>query len=129
MKENWAVFFDGQCRLCSKSVRWIIRNDRRKRFTFIPLQAVHQQETKRQNGTLDITGDPRDQTDTVLLLLDGKEYVRSGAILRIALRLRFPWPMLGIFFLVPPFIRDAAYMLVARNRKSWFGEEPCCYVP
>ncbi len=129
MKEGWTVFFDGHCRLCSRSVRWIIRNDRRKRFTFIPLQALQQEENKRQNGTLDLTVDPRGQSDTVLLVLDGKEYVRSGAILRIALRLRFPWPMLGIFFLVPPFIRDAAYRLVARNRKSWFGEEPSCYVP
>lgn len=109
MKVPILVLYDGHCRLCSSSVKWIMRNDVHKRFSFKALQ---------------LRDDP-----TVVLILKGKRYERSSAVLRIALRLRFPWPLLGIFFLVPPMIRDSVYTLVARNRKKWFGEHLDCYIP
>ena len=71
----------------------------------------------------------RPEGDTVLLLMNEKIYHRSGAALRIATRLRFPWPLLGIFLLVPPFLRNGIYNLVARNRKRWFGTRSTCYLP
>jgi len=102
MKERWMVIYDGQCRFCSRWVRWIIRNDVHRRFSFKALQAL--------------------ESDTVQLLMEGKQYGRSSAVLQIVIRLRFPWPLLGIFFMVPRFIRDPFYNLVARNRRLWFGE-------
>jgi predicted DCC family thiol-disulfide oxidoreductase YuxK len=102
MRENRVVFYDGGCRLCNWCVRWIIRNDVHGRFSFKALESV--------------------ESDTVQLFMEGKRYERSSAILQIAVRLRFPWPLLGIFFLVPRFLRDPLYNLVARNRRGWFGE-------
>jgi predicted DCC family thiol-disulfide oxidoreductase YuxK len=107
MKENYSVLYDGHCKLCSKSVRWISNNDVRKKFTF-KAQTI--------------------PSDTVQLIMDGKQYERSSAVLRIAVHLRFPWPLLGIFYLVPGFIRDAIYLQVARRRKRWFGEETRCVI-
>jgi predicted DCC family thiol-disulfide oxidoreductase YuxK len=68
-------------------------------------------------------------TETVLLVIGGKHFERSSAVLQIAIRLRFPWPLLGFFFVLPRFIRDPLYDLVARNRKRWFGERATCYIP
>ena len=107
MKERYLVLYDGHCRLCSKSVRWISNNDVRKKFTF-KAQTI--------------------PSDTVQLIMDGKRYERSTAVLRIAIHLRFPWPLLGFFFLVPPFIRDRIYMLIALRRKHWSGEETGCVI-
>ena len=76
-----------------------------------------EQELERDDSVKD-----DDPFETVVLMLKGKRYERSSAVLRIALHLRFPWPLLGIFFLVPARIRDSLYDLVARNRKKWFGE-------
>lgn len=129
MKESWTVIYDGQCRLCSRSVRWIKRNDVRRSFRCIPWQVYRQGEEGEHKGGLDPAWDLQDPADTVLLIRGAKVYVRSSAILRIALRLRFPWPMLGMLFLVPPLIRDAVYKQIARNRTSWFGEESGCYIP
>jgi len=111
MKPNRVIRYDGYCNLCSATVRWVIRRDRNKRFRFQALEK----------------GGP--ETDTVLLEQEGKTYRRSTAILRIATGLPFPWPLLGIFFLVPRRIRDALYDWVARNRKKWFGARSACYIP
>jgi len=117
MEERLMILYDGYCHLCSRSVQWIIRNDRRGRFTYKALQ---------EEG---LPGTLEEARDTVQLLMAGKRYERSTAALMIAARLRFPWPLLGIFFLVPRFFRDALYKLVARNRKRWFGERSTCYLP
>jgi len=116
------VHYDAHCKLCSWSVRWIRRNDVHKRFSFKALQAMdHSLEMGKQGASEDSVEDD-DPFETVVLMLKEKRYERSSAVLRIALHLRFPWPLLGIFFLVPVRIRDSLYDLVARNRKRWFGE-------
>ena len=116
------VLYDAHCKLCSWSVRWIIRNDVHKRFSFKALQAMDHPLEMGKLGAKDDSLEDDDPFETVVLMLKGKRYERSSAVLRIALHLRFPWPLLGIFFLVPARIRDSLYKLVARNRKRWFGE-------
>ena len=117
MEERMIILYDGYCHLCSRSVQWIIWNDRRARFTFMALQDADLPGTLKQPG------------DTVQLLLAGKRYERSTAALMIAIRLRFPWPLLGVLFIIPLFVRDGLYKMVARNRKRWFGERSTCYIP
>lgn len=116
MEERMIILYDGYCHLCSRSVQWIIRNDRKARFTFKPLQDE------------DLPGMLEQAGDTLQLIMAGKRYERSTAVLMIAVRLRFPWPLLGILYIVPPFIRDALYMLVARMRNV-FGSRNTCYMP
>jgi len=117
MEERLIILYDGYCNLCSHSVQWIIRNDRRARFTYKALQ---------EEGH---PGIPEEANDTVQLLMAGKKFERSTAALMIVVRLRFPWPLLGFLFIVPPFIRDGFYKMLARNRKRWFGERSTCYIP
>jgi predicted DCC family thiol-disulfide oxidoreductase YuxK len=128
MGEIGIVFYDGHCRLCSRSVRWVVRNDRSKRFTYSALPPPGRSGRDLQNEAAGCAVNRSGETDSVLLLLDGRWYERSSAVLQIALRLRFPWPLLGIFFIVPRFLRDPLYDLVARNRKRWFGEDAACYI-
>ena len=122
----WTILYDGYCNLCSSSVRWIVRNDRKKRFNYIPLQ------DDRARTMLEETAGPgpdRKGIDSVVLVAGDKVFFRSAAALRIASRLRFPWPLLTVFFLVPAPARDWLYDLVARNRKRWFGQRETCYLP
>lgn len=110
------ILYDGYCGLCSRTVKWVKRNDPKGRFSFQPLQDKDLTE-----GGL--------SGDTVVLLEKGKRYERSTAAIRIAMSLRFPWPLLVFLIIVPPFIRDGVYNVVARNRKRWFGEHTTCYLP
>jgi len=128
MGEIGIVFYDGHCRLCSRSVRWVIRNDRSKRFTYSALPAPGRSGLDGKNEAAACTVNRTGEVDSVLLFLDGRWYERSSAVLQIALRLRFPWPLLGLFYIVPRFLRDALYNLVARNRKRWFGEHEACFI-
>ena len=155
MEGKWIVGYDGYCHLCSRAVRWIRKNDRKQRFRLVPLQQEEAMqfhpaasvsprppsETRIQQQSKPTNPEIRDQQqskptqapigspDTVLLQMNGEVYDRSTAVLKIALHLRFPWPLLGIFLLVPRFLRDPVYNWVARNRKRWFWERSACYVP
>ena len=117
------IFFDGYCVLCSRSVRFVYRNDPRGRFSFATLES---ELYRRPAG--DASGDSR-SAGTGVLYRDGKMYVRSAAALQIARGLRFPWPLAVVFFVVPRFLRDAVYDRVARNRYRWFGRLTSCFVP
>lgn len=69
-------------------------------------------------------------TTNSIILVDGDGlHERSDAALRIALGLRFPFPLLFVFVLIPKRIRDAVYTVIAKNRYRWFGTSPSCPLP
>ncbi len=117
------ILFDGFCNLCNASVQFVIRRDRRGRFKFAALQSEAGQAMVREAGGGEVT------LDSVLLIADGKIYQRSAAALRIARRLDGCWPVLFVFIIIPPPLRDFIYNWIARNRYRWFGRREECMVP
>ena len=53
----------------------------------------------------------------------------QSAVLRSLRHLRGPVRWLQPLLLIPAFLRDPLYDLVARNRYRWFGRRPSCFVP
>jgi predicted DCC family thiol-disulfide oxidoreductase YuxK len=51
------------------------------------------------------------------------------AVLRIARRLPFPWPLAYALIVVPRPVRDWFYDLIARHRYRWFGKRDHCMLP
>lgn len=117
------VLFDGVCNLCNGSVRFIIERDPRARFQFAPLQSPA------ADRLIAAQADRASLPDSIVLVDEGRLYVRSAAALRIARGLRFPWPLAWVFILVPRPIRDWVYDLIARHRYAWFGKRDECMVP
>ena len=117
------ILFDGVCNLCNASVRFIIRRDRKNNFRFASLQSDFAQQLFQQLQ-FDASG-----IDSVVLYENGKLYVRSTAALKIARGLNGLWFLLYGFIVVPPFIRDAVYDFIARNRYKWFGKKDFCAMP
>jgi predicted DCC family thiol-disulfide oxidoreductase YuxK len=119
------VFFDGVCNLCNGTVLFLLDRDKRERLRFAPLQS------EAAAALLDGRGlaRAREALDTVLLLEGDTLYERSDAALRIAKKLSGAWPVLYVLILVPRFLRDAVYDLIARNRYRWFGRTEECRVP
>lgn len=117
------MFFDGHCNLCNNSVDFVITRDKKRVFRFAPLQG----ETAK-----DVLGDVNidlEHPDSFVLSKDNKVYFRSTAALMVARQLGFPWSLTSLFLVVPPFIRDAVYNLIARNRYKWFGRKETCRLP
>ena len=117
------VLFDGVCNLCNGFVQFIIPRDPRGYFRFAALQSP---AAARLMAEASVTPGA---ADSILLIDGGRAIVRSAAALRIARRLRFPWPLLYALIVVPRPIRDWVYDLVARNRLRWFGQRDQCLVP
>ncbi|TKH44184.1 thiol-disulfide oxidoreductase DCC family protein [Paenibacillus sp. FSL R10-2782] len=119
------VLVDGVCHFCQGAARFIIKRDPKGTFHFGSLQSEQGQKLLRAGGL------STDKLDTFVLIEGGMYYTRSTAALRIARRLRFPYPLAYVFILVPRFIRNAVYSWVARNRYRWFGkdEEDQCQIP
>lgn len=117
------IFFDGVCNLCNASVRFVIKRDTSKRFKFASLQSDYAASVFRKLNFNSVG------VDSIVLLENGKFYVRSTAALKMARHLSGLWQILYAFIIIPPFIRDAVYDFVARNRYKWFGKKEYCEVP
>jgi predicted DCC family thiol-disulfide oxidoreductase YuxK len=100
-----------------------VRGDPRAHFRFASLQS----ETARR--LLAPFSIEPEGANSILLVEGDRVYARSDALLRIAARLRFPWPLAGAFRCLPRRLRDAAYDVVAGNRKRWFGTVESCPTP
>jgi predicted DCC family thiol-disulfide oxidoreductase YuxK len=117
------VLFDGVCHLCSNSVNFIINRDRRKYFKFTPLQSPTGRHLLRQHhlSSTDL--------NTLVLIEEGKAYTRSTAALHIVKQLSGLWPGAYMLIVVPQWLRDAAYSVIAKNRYKWFGKRETCMMP
>ena len=117
------IFFDGECNLCSGSVRFILKRDRQERFRFASLQG------KSGQALLTANQFSKDHFDSFILLEDDKIYTRSSAALRVCKYLGGIWSLLYVFIVVPRFIRDGVYDFISRNRYAWFGKRETCWLP
>ncbi|MCA9079864.1 MAG: DUF393 domain-containing protein [Planctomycetaceae bacterium] len=116
------MLFDGVCGLCNWFVDFIMRRDRRGRFRFAPLQG----ETARSVLPPEETQDLK----TVVVIVDGRAYRYSAAIVRVLWQLGGIWAIAGsLLWLIPQPLRDWGYRVVARNRYRWFGQKDTCRMP
>jgi predicted DCC family thiol-disulfide oxidoreductase YuxK len=123
MQMQAVIFFDGLCNLCNGAVQFTIERDRRNVFRFASLQSDFAREKLK-----DFNVEPAEGSSFVLLE-EGKIYQRSTAALRVAKKLKGLWPLLYTFIIIPPFIRDAVYNYIAKNRYKWFGKQESCWIP
>ena len=115
------ILFDGPCNLCNGSVGFISRRDPGGIFFFAALESEAGMGLSLRYGVGGV--------ETVVLIVDGRCYVESDAVLQIVRRLRAPWPILYALCLVPRRLRDGVYRFVARRRDRWFGRAEVCPTP
>ncbi|MHB8636260.1 MAG: thiol-disulfide oxidoreductase DCC family protein [Fimbriimonadaceae bacterium] len=116
------VFYDGDCGLCARSVQFVLRKDKKHIFRFAPLQG---ETAAKLIGTP--TGKP--DTWTLILLDETGVYDRSTGALRILLLAKWGWILPKVALLVPLFVREAAYRLVAKVRYRVWGHADSCPLP
>lgn len=120
------ILFDGVCNLCSGAVKFLIARDPHAQFRFAALQSHAARRVCAALGhELLASGTP----STIVVIDQGRAMERSDAALAIARHMPFPWPMLGVFRVLPRGLRDALYRFVARHRYRWFGRSETCMVP
>lgn len=114
------VLFDGECGLCDRSVRFLLRHERQPTLQFAPLKS------NVADRLLEAGGIEPGRFDSVVLIDSEGIHSHSTAALRLARYLRWPWRLGGLLLGVPRFVRDSVYNAIARRRKQWFGTADVC---
>jgi len=117
------ILFDGVCKLCNRSVNFILRIDRQGRLKLAPLQSDYGRKVLERHG---MKSGPLES----MMLLEGERLTsQSTAIIRISKYLGGLWPLCMIMLIIPRFIRDFLYAIIAKNRYQWFGQYNTCRLP
>lgn len=123
MDDKLIILFDGVCNFCNYWVNFIIDRDKHDRFRFAALQSEFGQETLKKLSL------SQTDFDTFVLIIDGKHYIKSTAGLMVAKNLGGGLSLLYPLIIVPSFIRNFVYSLIAKNRYKIFGREDACRIP
>jgi len=117
------VLFDGVCKLCNRSVNFILRIDRTGRLKMASLQSDYGRRVLEDHG---LKSGPLDS----MMLLEGTRLTtKSTAVIRISKYLGGLWPLGMGALIIPRFIRDVLYDIIAKNRYRWFGQYDTCPLP
>ncbi len=117
------IFFDGLCNLCNSSIQFIIKRDKKEKFSFASLQSKYAKE----NLPYELIDAGNLQS---IVYKKGEDIqVKSAAALTISKELSGLWPMLYIFIIIPMSVRDFVYDVIAKNRYKWFGKKDQCMIP
>jgi predicted DCC family thiol-disulfide oxidoreductase YuxK len=116
------ILFDGICNLCNSGVQFIIKRDLKCHFKFASLQSETGQMLLNKYGV-------SNKIDSIIVIENEKVYIKSSAALHISRYLDGYWRYLTILKVLPPFIRDFLYDILAKNRYKWFGKKDNCMLP
>lgn len=117
------ILFDGVCNFCNTGVNLVLSLDDRECFRFAALQSnTGRALLKRCNR------DPSDISSMVVVEEDAF-HLRSDAALKIAERLKIPFPLFStLLSVVPKEARDRSYDWIAENRYNFFGKRDECRI-
>ena len=110
MKENPVILIDDTCTLCNRSVAFIVKHGGGDLYRFISIYSAEGKQYLSHYGL------PERYDESLVLIENGKAYVKSAAVLRISRELDGAFPLLYGFIIVPRILRDTVYMLVSKHR-------------
>jgi predicted DCC family thiol-disulfide oxidoreductase YuxK len=123
-KNKKIILFDGICNLCSSSVQFIIKHDRKDVFRFVSIQSELGQKIIKH---IDIQNQ---NIDSIILYEPGiAYYYKSSAVLQIAKGLKGFFMILIVFNIIPTYLGNIIYDFITRNRYNWFGKKESCMLP
>lgn len=121
------IVFDAVCVLCTANAQFVLNADKKGQFRLAAMQDPVGAELMRANNL-----DPIDPESFVIVDAEqdgGRVWTSSDAVLHMWSALGWPWRVGAVFKLIPRFIRDPIYLMIARNRYRWFGKREECWVP
>lgn len=114
------LLYDGECGLCNRIVRWLLRTDRAQRLRFTTLQGREGQAYLRAHGL------PTEDFDSLVFAPDWDDparrpQLRTDGALAAASVVGGAWRSITWLRILPAWLRDPVYKLVARTRYALFG--------
>ena len=116
------VLYDGECGLCHRSVKFLIKRDRGQLY-YAPLQGETAAALKQKHPEIP------DTLESVVLVDGGRVHLRSKAFLYGARYLTAPWRWAYYLRWLPAFLLDLGYRVIARIRYRVWGKYDACQRP
>jgi predicted DCC family thiol-disulfide oxidoreductase YuxK len=122
------LLYDGECVFCNRSLRFFLQNEKQKNPSsakkintvhFAPLQSEVGQALRKYFEI-------EEKVDSLILIKDHAAYIKSCAALRLTVYMKGLWPLLVVFVIIPPFLRNIVYDFIAKRRKMIFGRSDSC---
>lgn len=117
------ILFDGICNFCNGAINFTIKRDKKKQLKFAPLQSEAGQKLLKEYKL------PANEFESFVFIENKKALTKSTAALSVCKYLKGAWPLCYGLIIIPAFIRNAVYDLIARNRYKWFGSKDACMIP
>jgi predicted DCC family thiol-disulfide oxidoreductase YuxK len=122
LSENKQIlFFDGVCGLCNRVVDFLMSVSSGPELKFAPLQGSTAKKLLPPAYT--------ETLDTLVYYRDGKLWTKADAVGRILEDLGGVWSTAIVMRILPGFISNLSYDLVATNRYKLFGKKDSCRMP
>jgi predicted DCC family thiol-disulfide oxidoreductase YuxK len=121
MEKHPIIFFDGYCGLCNGFVDFVMERDKKKIFRFATLQG--------KTAARLLPKEDYENIDSVVLVMDDFTYKKSKAVLKVFSVLGGGWQALSVFDVLPLFLKNFGYDLVAKYRYALFGKREVCRMP
>ncbi len=114
------LLFDGECGFCNQVILFFIKHERKPgKVNFVSLQSPAGIALRR-HFKID------ENLDSIIFIRNHDAFIKTCAALRLTQYLKGLWPLLSIFLLIPPFLRNPFYDLIARYRRKIMGRVEHC---
>lgn len=113
------LLIDGDCVLCNKSVNFLLKNEKSAKLSFASLQS------NTGKMLLDYFEVPK-TVDSMVLIRNHQVFIKSCAALRITTYMKGLWPLMVVFVVIPPFLRNLVYDYIAKRRFKLHGKTHAC---
>ena len=122
------ILYDGVCGLCNRLNQFVLKRDHHDSFRFASLQSEFAANVLKRHGC-----NPND-LDTLYVIVGQGEpsqhlLSKSNAAIAILRRIGGVWAMAAGLKILPAFLRDKAYDVVAHHRYRIFGKLDACLIP
>lgn len=117
------ILYDGICKFCNRSVNFILSHERSAELSFAPLQSNLGQSILKKHSL------PLDYTDSLLFVSQDQLFSHAEAAFKIAQFLKVPWCWFSIFGVLPSFVTNFFYHLIAKHRFKLMGQADTCILP
>ncbi len=121
-KNKTIILFDGECAMCNNYILFVAKNDSDDNFRFLSIQ------NKKVNELKKIYSICTNNISSIYIIHNNKIKRKSKAVIKIVSMLKFPYNLLIVFYVIPNFLRDIIYDLVAKNRYGIFGKVDECSI-
>lgn len=113
------LMYDGDCALCNHLIQFYLKREKKQELNFVPLDSPTSEMLNEHFGL-------KSAKDSMVLIRGYNAYIKSCAALRLSGYMKGLWPLLQVFLIIPPFLRNPLYDYVAKRRLKWFGIQQAC---